>query len=388
MISWTWKTSLNGRSDLLFRYVGNFNNNILLRFQLQIHNHQLLQRYFLLIRLDIKSKCVYYTIKLTTETTSKICFWCNNYMTCAQWFTPGQGPTRRNVLFKFCHLESRRLFGKFNRMMLTIIRLFSNLLYFLSLPNAILSTFAVFVMLALSDGNYDEIEFLTDLKLHFLHLLACLIFYVPSEITTYVISKKFVDIQFSKWNHWMILSLQTMLISRLIVFFLLIDTELYEHNPPEIQCMKIVIFSTFIQMCYHLYMFKPDYLDFKHFWSPLSDTYQALWMVAYQISPKTPKWVNILVAVAVILLMILSFSDIYRYRFPQLARMVPREAKNAQFVLFCVLLVARFILLVELYGIGDLIFTARLLYRFVFQILPEFIFELFEHALYTRFLMA
>ena len=272
-----------------------------------------------------------------------------------------------------------------------MIKHFFHSLYVLSLPNVIFSAAILLIVIPLYE-NYvgEEIEFVfCSLQSKFawevlkLEIVFNLIYYVPSAIITYIVWKKFDDIHFSKWDHWMILSLQPCLIVRPITYLLitLSSPEPTRHHLLEDQLLDyVVIFLPLIQMFYQLYMFKPEYVVFKHFWSPLSDIYQALSMVAYQINPENPTWVNILVAVNVTLFMILSFSHIYLYRFPQLARMIPREVKNAQFVLFCIFLVVRSIFLVKWHG--DLIFTARLLYRFLFDILPEFVFEQFELALY------
>ena len=76
----------------------------------------------------------------------------------------------------------------------------------------------------------------------------------------------------------MILSLQTFLIVRMILHLLITlkfspePTNLHLISPKptnlgrDLVCFYVGIFLPLIQMLYQLYMFKPEYVVFKHFW--------------------------------------------------------------------------------------------------------------------------
>ena len=270
-----------------------------------------------------------------------------------------------------------------------VFKHFCQLTYFLTLPNFLWAVAIQFILIPIFKFNVREeiVNFVDILTAHYLwEFLVCLVYYVPPAIVIYIFAKKF-DVQFSKWEQWMMLTLLAILVGRPIMSLYL--TSLYpnfvKNTLYEFMIYKFALmFSVVLRTWYLIYTFSPKQVRFKNVWPHLFDICDGMVMVTFQIHAENPLWVNILICVAVIPFFIVAYSNLHLCIFPEFQKIaVTKQVKSAQFVFFCVFLVVRLVLLLKLHSITDLIFTARMLERFYDDVLPEFWKTMYPHCYFA-----
>ena len=263
------------------------------------------------------------------------------------------------------------IISKVFKILWTTVRGLFHLLYFLSLPVA--SSLVVVIYLLICVLLHKHIE------AGFFHgaFISGLAFNLPPAICTYIVSTRNGNIQFSKWKHFMMLSFFLLLIFWPIYFLILfsyLEAPAYaavaQMTGLDNSTLKnILTFFVVIQMSYQIYVFGPGYVVLKDVWPHLFDICDGLVMVTQMDRDNAP-WINVLICVAVVPFFFASYSRLHLVIFPQFQRIVKGLVHDlAEFQFFSFFVVVRVVLL--FHSITDIVFTARMLCRFRYKILPK-----------------
>ena len=260
----------------------------------------------------------------------------------------------------------------------TTIRGLFHLLYFLSLPVAGLLAAVIYLLICvLLHKHIDTMEAGIIQGM----FIAGLISHLPPAICTYIVSTRYGHIQFSKWKHFIMLCLFMLLI--FMPFYLLLVFSYLEARDYAAMAemtgvdldnsisRSIWIFFVLIQMLYQICVFGPGYVVLKDVWPHLFDICDGLMMVT-QMDRHNAFWINVLICLAVVPFFFAAYSRLHLVIFPQFQWIVKRLVHDlAEFQFFSLFVAVRVVLLVKLYSIIDIVFTARMLYRFCYDILPK-----------------
>lgn len=263
------------------------------------------------------------------------------------------------------------IISKVFKIVWTIVRGYFHFLYFFTLP-VVLSTVAVlnFVTYVQPHEHFDTTEAWAFLKA----FIQCLTLNLPPAIGTYIVSTRCVNTQFSKWKHFMMLSLFVVLIY--CPFYLLFVFSYLEATTDvvlnDFTRRSTLIFLVVIQMSYQICVFGPRYVVLKDVWPHLFDICDGLMMVA-QMERDNPPWTNVLICVAVVPFFFAVYFRLHLVIFPQFQTIVNRLVYDVADFVFLLFLAIRVVLLLKLRSVSDIVFTARMLHRCYYEILPKII---------------
>jgi hypothetical protein len=260
----------------------------------------------------------------------------------------------------------------------------SNFLYVLSLPipNPTWLILAYFFLPTIEVKFFSTIstiqEFLTISLVS--QLVLCIIVFPAAAIATRIRAKRYVDIKFRKWDHWMLLSLFIILVFNTSAvgysFSQLTKSDITAGADFDlfITSVKQGLWFPPLQIMYQLKMFGQQRFLLEPYLPALFDICDGVNMTS-KLNPLTySPLVIAMICLAVILFFVPSFLEIDRLRFPKLTNgsvFSERKVMLAQFVFLWLFLAARMVLFLCYLAPADLLFTAKTIARLYYMYLPK-----------------